>query len=716
MMRIFAVLFPLVLLATQEPAAQPPSQTGPTTVIRAVTQEVLLDLVVRDKRGRLVRDLKPEEIEVYDDGVPVKLTGFRLVTGQDAAGLGSRAAGAGQPPAPDPLRQLRLVSLVYEGLDNEARRLARQASLDFLKDGLEQNVFVAVFVIGERLSVLQPFTNNLDLLRKAVERATTQHYPQFVAESELIRRQLEIAAAQGAAAQQAAAVNLPGRGNSDTGGIAGASVDAAMAQLTVNMLNFEEILTRTQQSRSSLWSLLSLVREQAALPGRKTVIYFTRGLQVPENMVDVLNSTIAAANRAGVSVYGVDARGLTLDTQNATSISMLQSAAAASRRQQEVIEAAVTPEQVKVFDTALSSIHANTQQALGNLSLSTGGFLVANTNDLRQPLRRIHEDVLTYYEASYVPPITEYDGRFHRITVKVNRPDIRVQARTGYFALPPGQDSVFAWEIPLLRALSLTPLPRDLACRVAALRFGSSHGHNRYAIAVEVPLRQLHARREGDKYATRLSVLAMVKDAHGRVVQRFSRDFPFEVPSDRLDEFQKQYFLETYPAELPPGRYTLEAAVADREGNKAAARRIAVMAPPPATGVRISSLTLVRRLDPLAPGMKESGPLDVGTTRIVPALDHTIQLAPNAGFSFYFVVYPEVGSAEQPRLVLELSRDGSPVAAVSPDLPPPNERGEIPYVASLPMSGFEAGQYELRAIVTQGAAAVEERTVFTINP
>ncbi|MCL6506865.1 MAG: hypothetical protein K6T59_07555, partial [Bryobacteraceae bacterium] len=69
-----------------------------------MTQEVLLDLVVRDKRGRLVRDLRPEEIEVYDDGVPVKLTGFRLVTGQDAAGLGSRAAGAGQPPAPDPLR------------------------------------------------------------------------------------------------------------------------------------------------------------------------------------------------------------------------------------------------------------------------------------------------------------------------------------------------------------------------------------------------------------------------------------------------------------------------------------------------------------------------------------------------------------------------------------------------------------------------------------
>jgi hypothetical protein len=140
------------------------------------------------------------------------------------------------------------------------------------------------------------------------------------------------------------------------------------------------------------------------------------------------------------------------------------------------------------------------------------------------------------------------------------------------------------------------------------------------------------------------------------------------------------------------------------------------MAPHPASGVRISSLTLVRRLDPLPPGTKASGPLDVGTTRIVPALDHTIQLAPEAGFSFYFVVYPEASSAEKPRLVLELSRDGSPVAAVSPELPPPNERGEIPYVASLPMAGFKPGQYELRAVVTQGAGAVEERTVFTISP
>lgn len=714
-MRVLPVLLAPFLLAAQEP--QPAAQPGQTAVIRAVTQEVLLDLVVRDKRGRLVRDLKPHEIEVFDDGLPVKLTGFRLVTGQDAAGLGSRAAaGPGQAPAVDPLRHLRLVSLVYEGLDNEARRLARQASLDFLKDGLEQNLFVAVFVIGERLNVLQPFTNNVELLRKAVERATTQHYPQLVAESEAIRRELEAAAGQGAAAQQAATVNLPGRANSNTGGIAAASVEAAMAQVTVNMLHFEEVLTRTQQSRSSLWSLLSLVREQAALPGRKTVIYFTRGLQVPENMVEVLNSTVAAANRAGVSIYGVDARGLTLDAQNAASISMLQSAAAASRRQQEVIEAAVTPDQVKVFDTAMSSIHAGTQQSLGNLSVSTGGFLVANTNDLRQPVRQIHEDVLTYYEASYVPPITEYDGRFRRITVRVSRPDVKVQARAGYFALPPGQDSVFAYEVPLLRALSAAPLPRELPCRVAALRFGAGEGRGRYALAVEVPLRELQVRREGNKYATRLSVLAMLKDAQGRVVQRFSRDFPFQIPLDRLEEFQKRYFLDTYPVDLPPGRYTLEAAVADREANKATARRVAVMVPAPGKGVRISSLTLVRRLDPLPPGTANTGPFDVGTSRIVPALDQTIQLAPNAGFSFYFVIYPEAGSTEKPRLVLELSKDGSPVAAISPELPSPNERGEIPYVASLPMSGFEPGQYELRAVVAQGETAAEERTVFTINP
>ena len=688
-------------------------------VIRTTTEEVLLDVVVRDKKGRLVRDLKPSEIEVYDNGVRQKITGFRLVTGEASVDLRTESVAAGTPagsPKPlDPLRQLRLVTIVYEGLDNESRRLARRASLEFLKGELEQNLYVSVFMITDRLQVLQPFTNDLERLREAVRRATSASYQQYMAEAEAIRQELEQMRGQLTDAQRGIVSPGRGGGSSDVGA---AAATAQLNRMTLNILNFEEKLVRTQHSRSSLFSILSLVKEQAALPGRKTVIYFTRGLQVPENMVQFFRTTISAANRAGVSIYAVDARGLVVTSQNTAGISMLQSAVEASRRQQTDIEASITPEQVRVFDTAMDSMHADTQESLGVLATSTGGFLVANTNDLRAPVRRILEDALTYYEVSYVPEITEYDGKFHKLEVKVNRPGVRVQSRSGYFALPPDQDSIFAYEAPLLRALSQSPLPNSLPFQTSAIRFGPRQdGRVQLAVAIEVPLDALQPELHEDKghYRTDLAVLAIVKDANGTVMDRFSRDFPFQIPKDRLEAFQQRRFLDTYFLSLPPGRYVLESAVMDRVGLKLSARRVSVMVPRPRPGVNLSSICLVRRMDPQPSGAGPGDPLYYQGRRVVPTLDEKVKAVAGAGVSFYFVVYPKAEAAEKPQLFLQVSKDGLPMGTMSADLPEPEEDGRIPFFASLPFDSLKPGRYELRVIVKQGESAAEQHTVFTVQ-
>ena len=89
---------------------------------------------------------------------------------------------------------------------------------------------------------------------------------------------------------------------------------------------------------------------------------------------------------------------------------------------------------------------------------------------------------------TYMPQITEYDGKFHRLSVKVNRPDTRVQSRSGYFALPANQDSLFTYEFPLLRALSLSPPPGDLSYYTGAVRLGQQGGKTRYSLVIEVPV------------------------------------------------------------------------------------------------------------------------------------------------------------------------------------------------------------------------------------
>jgi VWFA-related protein len=712
-MRVFAWLIAGACILAAQERPQAPGTSQPETVIRAGFQEVLLDVIVRDKKGKPVRDLEANDIQVFDEGTRQKITGFRLVTSTDAAGRAPDATGT--PKGLDPLRQLRLVSLVFERLDTDARRLSRQASLEFLKTELEQNVYIAVFVIDQRLHVLQQFTNDRDVLRKAIDMGTTTQYTQFAAQSEAIRKQLEDAVQS----QQttAAAANTPSGANADS---IGATMAAAkMAQVTLNMLQSEESLSRTQQSRSSIFSLLSLVREQASLPGRKTVIYFTQGLQVPDSMIETFNSLIGAANRAGVSVYGVDARGLTTDVQNTSAISLLNSAAQSSRAQQTSRSGEpVTPDQAKIFDTLRDSLHANVQLSLEALSLDTGGFLIANTNDFRAPFRKVSDDVHAYYEVAYAPSIAEYDGKFRKIAVKVDRPDAKVQTRSGYFALPPNEGSLLVYEVALLQALNSIPLPRDFPFHSAAIRFGQEHDKFEYGLVIEVPMKDITFTEDNanNRYRAHVSVLALFKNQKGEIVQRFSHDLPLYPPADKLEQLRRGNFIQTFHVNLAPGRYTLDSIVMDRESQKASARRSAVVVLPRPPGVGISSMALIRRVEAQADEGDPQDPFHFQGGKVVPTLEESITASTAGELSYYFVVYTSNAAADKPQLTMQFTKNGTPVGQASPELPAPDKDGVIPYVASLPLANFAPGNYEVRTIVKQGNSVAEEHMAFSVHP
>ncbi|HBY62128.1 MAG TPA: hypothetical protein DEH78_20090, partial [Solibacterales bacterium] len=141
------------------------------------------------------------------------------------------------------------------------------------------------------------------------------------------------------------------------------------------------------------------------LPGRKTLLFFTEGLNVPPNMTDQFRNIISTANRANVSVYAVDAKGLLTAARNTSSGAMLQQATRAIQAQQTTGSrgGAVSPEQARAIDMAEESLRANVENNLQELAEETGGMLISNTNDLRLPLRQVSEDIGTYYELSYSP-------------------------------------------------------------------------------------------------------------------------------------------------------------------------------------------------------------------------------------------------------------------------------------------------------------------------
>src|SRR5260370_35932874 len=88
----------------------------------------------------------------------------------------------------------------------------------------------------------------------------------------------------------------------------------------------------------------------------------------------------------------------------------------------------VRPDEAKLFDIGIESTRANTQNTLANLAESTGGMLIANTNDLGTPLHKLAEDIQTYYEIGYAPGINSYHGSFRKIAINVSSGDLRLQS------------------------------------------------------------------------------------------------------------------------------------------------------------------------------------------------------------------------------------------------------------------------------------------------
>src|SRR5580700_6003058 len=100
----FLIPAALILLTAAPPAL--PQQQQPT--VKTNVDEVLLDMVARDKKGKPVTDLKPDELTITDNGIKQTILSFRQVRGSEAIS----ATGASMPL--DPLRQIRLDTLAFE--------------------------------------------------------------------------------------------------------------------------------------------------------------------------------------------------------------------------------------------------------------------------------------------------------------------------------------------------------------------------------------------------------------------------------------------------------------------------------------------------------------------------------------------------------------------------------------------------------------------------
>ena len=723
--QILSILLFCLPLSAQ--TSQPPAQQK-QEVLRIGAEEVLLDIIVRDKKGRSVTDLKLGDIEIYEDNVKQEIISFRNVNQGGESGVessnttpaNSSTPNNGVPKTADPLRQINLVSFVFERLSPDGRRNAKAAALEFLKENYGPNVMVAVFSLDQRINVIQSFTSDRDRAKFAVERAAGEAPSSFADGSQKIRQELENFT-QADATSAAATAGVGGQGGGST--VNGSSfADAKAAEVTLNILRLADDSARQQQGQTSIYSLLSLVQGQKRLQGRKMVVYFSEGLQVPAALKDAFQSTISAANRSNVSFYAVDARGLRTESDFQSAKESLSAAVSANERQQRTRGSQpTTVEQIKAFDNAENAITKNSQNNLASLAESTGGVFVANTNDFRTPMKRVISELTTYYEASYIPTAKEFDGKFRTIMVKAVRADIVIQTRNGYFALPALESSMplLPYELPMLAALTSKPVPRDFEYRQQILHFTPRGDGVQQLLVLEMPLSNLTFKVDEEKklYHMHCSLLAILKNSEGRVVQKFSEDFPLDGISTKLEALKKGNLVFTRNFDVSPGRYTLETVAHDRETNRKSARRSILLVPNTPDALRMSSVSVIKRIDPIdQTASADDNPFRFQTGKIIPNLGEAIKPSSGSELGVFTVVYPVKGSTEKPILILEVLQDGVSIARGQLELPVQDAQGKIPYIAKVPLETFKAeGNYEIRVIARQGQRAVEEHAFFTIG-
>lgn len=517
---------PPVLLAAVATAAlataQAPSQ-APVPTFKSEVNYIEVDVRVTDERGQFVRDLRPEDFQILEDGKPQAVAAFSFVD------IPVERAETGLPgivnaPPPDVRSNLRpfdgrIYVMVIDENHTRFNRTARarKAARLFIEKQLGANDLMAVVhTFGSRDSN-QEFTSDKQLLLAAVDRTA------------------------GRAMRSTTATRIDEYNNTRESREAGTRVDDP---------NETE---RAQTARNTLDTLRSVAEFLSSVRGRrKAILFLSEGIgydfydmfnnRSASIVLDEMRDTIAAAARSNVAFYGIDPRGLT---------SMMD----------EDIEIGAYPDDpsLGLGSTSLLDELRLQHQSLQVLAEDTGGFAVINQNDFTGAFDRIVRENSSYYVLAYDPPDHKRDGKFHEIEVKVNRPGLKVQARKGYASPrgkapePPKPTGTSSTEV---QAALHSPLPASgLTLTVFAAPFRGTGGKASVLLGTEVRGRDMNLDGAG-----KLELSSMAIDAKGEIRGGTTESVSLALKPETRARIAQTGLRVLSRFDLPPGRHQLRVA------------------------------------------------------------------------------------------------------------------------------------------------------------
>ena len=711
-----------LILAGLAPAghAQQAAQRPAGTISENVTA-VLVDVVVRDRRGQPVRDLTVSDFEIFEDGTPQTVTTVTPVFQRAAVAPEAPSTPTATPAAPAAAIGTSpptgdgptVAALVFDRLSPEARRLAVQAAQSYVGAREQAPIHIGVFDIDLALTPHAPFTRNAHMLRQALATVASGAAARFNnAEKQQQTANAESRArTAGASAASAIAAGGPGAAVS----VGGAPGDAMLAQIEADIARDFEMMERDQQGYSTTNGLFAIINALGELPGRKSLVLFSEGIAIPPAVQRLFVGVIDAANRANVSIYTIDAAGLRTESEQAKIRDRVNEAAAGGGG--ILSGGAGGGPLTKALEKNEDVLRQDPRTGLSELAQSTGGSAFDNTNNLRAAFSRIDDDLRNYYFLGYTPTNVKYDGRFRTIQVRVKRPGVTVAARKGYFAVrDPGGVAVNTWVAAALGALEQKPVPNAFPVRAGALLFPERGRPGLVPTVVEFSTAPItfQPAADGQTYTSDFTVLVRFVDGQNQIRRTVSQHYEINGPMAQWSARGQGEIIFYREPELSPGVYTMEAVVHDLPSGKSSVRFSTVEVPPAVEGaLRMSSIVVVKGTEKIREkDRRPNHPLVLNDVLLHPNIgDPVSKSAKEQGF--YFAVYPAAGGAAVDARI-ELLRNGQLLASVPMPVGQADESGRIQVSGRLPLEPLERGTYDLRAVVTQGAHQMVRSTTFRL--
>jgi VWFA-related protein len=574
---LFLAAASLCAAAAAQTAApnEPQNQQSDEDVVRITTQLIQVDAVVTDKNDQAIPDLKLSDFSVYENGKKQDLQFIEYVGAGSAPRLEGETNLAGRPAGSDLMRNVsaqnlhRVFAFVIDDLTIPYDEIVNVRAMltDFVDNKMRDDDLVAIVrVVGGR-GLLEQFTSDKPLLRRAIAEITPTSSP------------------------YSAFNNLPNPERTDKaptpfgGGDAGGG--ATIVSSVGNGLDYDaapDAVTQGMRALSALSVTGEVVDSLKPLPGRKSLVLISGGLPafdttrqqinvngyplsvqdarpITSGMESLIHRLTDRASRAGVVINTLDIRGLKAsrgvsaftDPGNEAKSGLL------GGMNGTPTSTGRAPDMAMFDNMALDTLTGH--QGLETLAATTGGISVVNSNNFREALDRV-AGRSSYYILAYKPG-ESFDGKFHKLQIKVDRPGAKVYSRTGYVATADEPPAAPATKEQAVVRAAMSPLAKRDVDVSGALQYRLMPSN---VASIDVDLRidasKLDLKQGADgKYHTSLDVVSFLVDRTGKTQGGFSETVNASLSPEEYKRALDAGIGYTGHVDLPPGIYQLRAVV-----------------------------------------------------------------------------------------------------------------------------------------------------------